>query len=150
MVYTDGKLNGELKGYFGNGYLRRFDIYKDGTLVNGQCFTQTGYDTAYYIYQRDASYKNLNINEYRDYVQEQLIYPARAADRGKQGTVFIQFEVNENGQVANTKILKSPDDLLSRAVLDVVLNTELWEPAVFEGQKVKQRFTIPIIFQLFQ
>jgi len=83
-------------------------------------------------------------------VQEQLIYPSRAADRGKQGTVFIQFEVNENGQVANTKILKSPDDLLSRAVLDVVLNTELWEPAVFEGQKVKQRFTIPIIFQLFQ
>jgi periplasmic protein TonB len=58
------------------------------------------------------------------------------------------FSVNSKGKVVDVKVIQSPNYYLSKASVDVVLHTPDWEPAIQEGKKVKQRFVIPIVFQL--
>jgi TonB family protein len=148
MVYIDGMLNGELKGYFENGNLRRLDHYKNDILIDGKCYTQTGQDTTYYVFEKKASYNGGDINRFREYVQRQVIYPVDAAENGIQGKVIIQFTVDTNGKVVDVKVLKSPDPLLSRSAIEAVLKSKLWEPALQEDIKVKQQFIMPVGYSL--
>ena len=48
------------------------------------------------------------------------ITPLRARQQGINGSVMVQFEVNEKGLVENVKVLKSSDDLFVKAVVNAV------------------------------
>lgn len=147
--FIEDKKNGELKGYYENGALRRVDHYKNGLLLDGgKCFTQTGQDTTYFIYERNASFKNGTLEVFRDFVLTHLKYPPEAMEMGIQGKVIIQFVVNSKGKVSDIKVLKSPNMFLNRAAIEAVSKSDLWEPGIQEGKKVKQQFTIPINFKL--
>lgn len=146
--YSVGKLNGYLKSYYESGVLRRVDSYSNGEFIDGKCFGSKGQDTTYFIYSKMALFKNGDLEKYRKYVMSKLIYPKEAVERGITGTVYVGFSVNSKGKVVDVEVLQSPNYYLSKAAVDIVINTPDWEPAIQEGKKVKQKFVIPIIFQI--
>ncbi|WP_412062048.1 TonB family protein [Rubrivirga sp. IMCC45206] len=80
-------------------------------------------------------------------LQARLVYPQAAKDAGIQGTVIVQFLVNETGGVEETQVMRSPDEALSAAALDAVRGLA-FTPGRQRGEAVKVRFAVPVTFRL--
>ena len=80
-------------------------------------------------------------------LQERVEYPDMARQAGVEGTVFVQFVVDERGRVLDPVAIRSPNDLLSRAAIEAVRTCE-FVPGRQRGVPVRVRFTIPVKFQL--
>ena len=80
-------------------------------------------------------------------LQERVQYPALAREAGIEGQVVVQFVVNEEGEVEDATVLRSPDDLLSEAALAAVRQSR-FEPGRNGGAPVKVRFAVPVTFRL--
>lgn len=146
--YLKGELHGYVKGFYESGVPRRVDRYNYGKLAEGRCFGVNGQDTAYFIQSVMARFKNGDIEKYRSFVQKELVYPWQAIEGGIKGTVYISFSVNSNGKVVDVRVIESPSHYLSEAVVYVVMDSPDWTPAMQEGRKVKQQFSMPVIFRL--
>lgn len=146
--FSDNKLNGVLRGYFENGNIRRIDYYKNDSLIKGNCYSLNGSDTTYYIYMKNANYKGQDLEGFRRFILTKLKYPPLAIENNIQGKVIVEFDVNSRGEVENIYVVESPDDLLSKEAIRAVNKSDIWEPCIFEGKKARQRFAIPIYFNL--
>jgi TonB family protein len=148
ISYQNDMLNGPVTGYFENGNIRRQDIYNNDVLVEGKCFTEDGRDTTYYIFKKKATFGKANLEVFHTYAMVNVQYPGDAAEENISGTVVLSFVINTDGNIEDIQVVKSPDWRLTKAVKDVILKGGKWEPAIYEGKTVKQRITMPIIFNL--
>ncbi len=80
-------------------------------------------------------------------LQARVVYPQEARDAGIEGQVVVQFVVNEQGRVQDAVVLRSPDEMLSRAALEAVNGSE-FVPGRQRGEPVKVRFAVPVTFRL--
>ncbi len=78
---------------------------------------------------------------------DEIEYPNFARRSGIEGTVFIQFIVNEDGSVVEPTVLRSPHDLLSEEALRVI-RLMTFTPGEQRGEAVRVRMSLPIRFQL--
>ena len=78
--------------------------------------------------------------------------PKLAQDNGVQGTVVIEFIVDERGKVDRIKVLQSPDQLLTDATIKALEGvnslTSGWRAGKVRGKVVKTKFTLPVSFKL--
>ena len=82
------------------------------------------------------------------YIANNLKYPSSAQTAGIEGTVYVSFEINENGYVTNVSLLKNINEACGREAIRVIQDMPRWEPAVDHGQPVKVQLNIPIHFYL--
>jgi len=107
------------------------------------------------------------------YVQQHIIYPEAAKKSHIQGKVYVQFIVNELGNVVEAKVVKGINvekdenavvvagykdkDMqgikdaakeLDEEAVRVISSMPAWEPGKKDGKPVKVSFTIPIKFVL--
>jgi TonB family protein len=109
--------------------------------------------TVYIIVEQPAVFKNDkgnegDLNEFRNWVNQNLVYPAAAAENGIQGKVYIQFAISKLGQVVDVKILRGVDPILDNEAIRVIKSSPKWKPAMQSGKTVKQQFVIPVNFVL--
>ncbi len=80
-------------------------------------------------------------------IQRLIQYPESAKNNGIQGTVVISAEIDENGNVTNTKILEGIypecDEVAVNAIKQVKFN-----PAIRNSLPVKSEVVIPVSFKL--
>ncbi len=93
-------------------------------------------------------FKGGDINKFREYVQQQIKYPVKAAEAGIEGKVFVSFIINEKGKLINPKIIRSADPLLDKEALRVISSSPAWTPGMMNGKPVSVQLAIPVIFQL--
>jgi len=55
--FKNDKLHGELSTFYVSGQIKRRDIYENGNLVSGNCYTSSGLDTSYYDYEISPRFK---------------------------------------------------------------------------------------------
>lgn len=91
--------------------------------------------------KRDCSNKNLV-----RFISNQLVYPAAAREKGIQGTVYVSFVVNENGEVSDPEIIRDIGEGCGAAAIDIVKSMPRWEPAINKGQKVRVKLNLPVRF----
>jgi TonB family protein len=144
--FKAGLQNGEVKGYFENGKIRRLEHYKDDRMTDGKCYGTGGQDTTFFKYETQATFKGKDLTGFREYVQKKVIVPAESIEAGNSGRVIVHFCVSAEGKIEDVRILSSPDKYLSRAVLKTVSSAVQWKPATREGKNVRQDFVIPVIF----
>lgn len=82
-----------------------------------------------------------------DGLQARVVYPPLARQAGIEGQVIVQFVVNKEGRVEDATVLRSPDDMLSRAALEAVEASE-FTPGRQGGEPVSVRFAVPVTFRL--
>ena len=88
------------------------------------------------------------MQELMKFLQKEVKYPAEAQDKGIQGRVVVQFVVNKEGSITDTKVVKSVDPLLDAESLRVVNAMPNWTPGKDKGEPVRTRFTLPVSFRL--
>lgn len=83
-----------------------------------------------------------------EYMAKNIKYPKKAQKEKIEGRVVVKFVVDEEGNVTNPKIVRSPDQSLSDAALDVINNMPKWKPGEMKGKRVKVSLTLPVSFKL--
>ncbi len=100
------------------------------------------------IVENMPQYHGGNESEFQKHVQGIVKYPETAADMGIQGRVIVSFVIDKNGKLTRPQILRSPDELLSNAVLAALKKTDTWKPGEQRARKVAVSFSIPVYFKL--
>ncbi len=80
-------------------------------------------------------------------IAEKIHYPETARKAGVEGTVIVQFVVDENGKVQNPVIVKGVGAGLDEEALRVVRQLT-FKPGKQRGRPVKVRMALPIRFEL--
>ncbi len=79
---------------------------------------------------------------------EHIKYPSICQEQGIQGRVFVSFVVNKDGSIVDVKVMRSPDDNLSKEAERVVKQMPKWKPARQGNKTVRSRFNLPVMFRL--
>ncbi|MEM1054311.1 MAG: TonB family protein [Bacteroidota bacterium] len=82
-------------------------------------------------------------------LQQRVLYPEAARRAGIEGTVFVQFVVDETGAVTNARCptASNSDPLLCEAAIAAVEGSQ-FTPGSIKGEPVKVLFTVPVRFKL--
>lgn len=89
-----------------------------------------------------------NVDNFRQWVQQNIKYPESASSNKTEGRIIIQLIVDEVGNVSDTKIIRGLDDELNKEVIRVVKESPKWTPGSNKGQPVKVSYIMPIEFKL--
>jgi len=86
---------------------------------------------------------------FRSYISQNLKYPQIAIEHQIAGRVFVQFVVDQKGNVVDVQVVRSADPSLDNEAQRLIRSTSgMWTPGKQSGRPVKVRYTFPIIFQL--
>jgi TonB family protein len=85
--------------------------------------------------------------EYYQYISDNIKYTAEA---GVQGSVYVEFVVQENGSVADIKIVRGIGGGLDEKAARLIADGPKWDPAKHRDKNVKQRIIMPIKFSTTQ
>jgi protein TonB len=82
------------------------------------------------------------------YMTENIKYPESAKKEGLQGTVYISFVVQKDGQIADAKVVRGIGKACDEEALRVVNAMPKWKPGEQGGKTVRVQFNMPIKFTL--
>jgi len=80
-------------------------------------------------------------------LQGKIRYPEMARRAGIEGRVFIQFIVNEQGQVENPRVMRGIGGGADEEALRVVSQAQ-FKPGMQRGRPVRVQYSLPIFFRL--
>lgn len=81
-------------------------------------------------------------------LKEHLEYPEEAKKAGIEGTVVVQFTVDEKGKTLDYTTLEDPGSGLGAAAIAAVQKFGRWEPGKNRGEAVKVRMSVPVRFEI--
>jgi len=82
------------------------------------------------------------------FLSENVNYPYEAKKDGVMGKVYVNFIVDTNGVISNTKIIKGVHKALDTEAVRVVNSMPPWIPGEQGGKKVSVSYNLPITFKL--
>ncbi len=88
------------------------------------------------------------MDAFYEFISEDLQYPEEARNNKVEGKVFVQFVVDEEGNVTNVKAVKGIGFGCDKEAVRAVKNSPKWKPGKQHGRKVKVRMVLPITFSL--
>jgi protein TonB len=85
-----------------------------------------------------------------NYLKSNLKYPEISVQFEEEGKIYLSFIIEKDGTPTNIKIMngsaKSID--LRKEALRVIQNMPSWVPAEFQGERVRTKVKVPIVFSL--
>ncbi len=73
---------------------------------------------------------------FREYVGKNTQYPAVAQENGISGRVFVEFTINQRGELVDAKVVRPVDPSLDNEALRVVRSSPKWTPGKQLGKTV--------------
>ena len=157
--------NGHEKGTSVDGFKHGVWEYFESDTLKLRIDYETGIikylapDTSYYAIQTDKGWIESKLDIYPAFVgskheilmifYENLIYPIKARQRNRQGTVLIGFEINLSGEAENFEILKDIGFSCGKKVIEVFKKVpNVWLPAHKDGIKYRSRYVLPVRFYI--
>lgn len=92
--------------------------------------------------KRDCFQEKMN-----NHIRENLQYPEIAQEMGIQGRVYVQFTINENGNIEGIR-LRGNDPMLEDETRRIVNLLPQFTPGKQDGKPVKVVFSLPVNFKL--
>lgn len=84
-----------------------------------------------------------------NFLLKNIEYPAEASDNGVEGTVNINFSVDENGKIYTPKVISPKLGYgLEEEAIAALKKMPKWTPGQIKGKNVKTRYTLPVTFLL--
>ena len=83
-----------------------------------------------------------------EYLQKELRYPESAKEKGIQGRVTVQFIIDKEGNVTNSKVTRSVDKDMDTEAIRLVKAMPKWQPGMQKGKAVAVKYTVPVVFRL--
>ena len=88
------------------------------------------------------------INAFGQFLAQNIRYPINARSQRIQGKVIVRFIVEKDGTLTDFKVLRNPDDELSREALRVVKQSPNWVPGAQYGKPIGVSYVVPVTFSL--
>ncbi len=82
------------------------------------------------------------------FISQHLAYPEEAVNDKVEGTVYVNFIVDETGKIQSPYLLMDIGQGCGAAALDVVKAMPAWEPGLQNGHPVKVKLNLPVQFSL--
>ena len=82
------------------------------------------------------------------FISQHLEYPAEAKADNVEGTVYVNFVVDEAGHVQSPSLLMDIGSGCGEAALAVIKAMPAWQPGLQRGQPVRVKLNLPIQFSL--
>lgn len=95
--------------------------------------------------------KDCSSDKLSDYITSNIDYPDRDVSNGNEGYEIVQFVIDKNGKVADTKFVTTKiTDCASckEAVVSLFNNMGSWVPAQRDGKNVATELLVPIRFEI--
>ncbi len=105
-------------------------------------------DMPYIKVEKMPTFMGGDLNVFRNWVQSKIQYPKEAMDKGIKGRVVCSFVVEKDGSLTEFDVLQSPDKSLGDEVVRILKTSPKWEPGEQRGEKVRVKYTVPIVFSL--
>lgn len=139
-----------VKGQYKAGLMVGDWLYNDSKTVNYDFISDCDIDTSdvNMIVEIMPKFQGKDMNAYREYIANNLVYPPRSVMQAISGRIFVEFTINKVGEVCNPKIVRGVNNDLDREALRVIAQSPSWTPALQRGEPVNVQFTFPIIFIL--
>jgi len=84
-----------------------------------------------------------------DYINSNIVYPEQAVENNVEGTVRVQFVVNENGTISDVETVGPKLGYgLEEEAVSAVRKLPKWTPGKVGGKNVKTRLSVPITYKL--
>ncbi|WP_375559577.1 energy transducer TonB [Bernardetia sp. OM2101] len=104
-------------------------------------------ESIFSIVEKSASYEG-GMDAFYKYVHQNMKYPESALENEIEGRVYVQFVVNQEGNIENVKAVQSLSPDCDAEAVRLLEESKQWIPAEQKGKKVKVRMNIPIMFKL--
>lgn len=128
----------DLKAY------RRFNILSEEVKI---CINKTDSDTLYIKSEVMPEYPG-GLDEFRNFVSKNLVYPNNAPkkSKGKGEIIYIQFIVTTNGDVKFHKVLKGETEVFITEAKRVLALSPKWKPGLVDNLPVDVFYVMPCVF----
>ncbi len=83
-----------------------------------------------------------------DYIGSNIHYPKKARRKNIQGTVYVSFIVETDGNVSSVRVLRGIGGGCDEEAVRVVTLMPDWKPGYQRGKPVRVQFNLPIRFIL--
>ena len=94
------------------------------------------------------SFQGGSLNDFRNWVQSKVRYPAIAQENGISGKVVLTFVIEKDGRLTNIEVLQTPDRSLSEEAIRVLNKSPKWSPGKQRNQPVRVKYTLPVDFRV--
>ena len=105
-------------------------------------------DMPYIKVEKMPTFMGGDLNVFRNWVQSKIQYPKEAMDKGIKGRVVCSFVVEKDGSLTDFDVLQSPDKSLADEVVRILKTSPKWAPGEQRGEKVRVKYTVPIVFSI--
>ena len=82
------------------------------------------------------------------FLAKNVKYPAQARRMGIEGSVFVSFVIDREGNISDPQVIKGISAECDKEAVRVVKLMPPWKPGKQNGKAVKCRFVLPIKFKL--
>ncbi len=105
-------------------------------------------EPVFFIVEEMPKFQGKGVEEFREWILQNLRYPESAIKDSIAGKIFVQFVVNYDGHVDRVKVARGVIPDLDQEAVRVVKSSPIWTPGKQRGKAVNVAITIPIIFLL--
>lgn len=82
------------------------------------------------------------------FIQQNINYPEDAIEKKIEGTVYVKFIVDHNGDVKDPIIVRGLFPSIDSTAIAIIQSLPKWTPAFQNGKSVDVFYTVPIFFSL--
>ncbi len=104
-------------------------------------------DVVYVEVQKSPEFEG-GVQRLYEFLGNQMSYPKKAKKKGVQGRVILQFVVERDGSVSDVEVVKGVDKDLDKEAVRVVKLMPRWVPGEMDGEPVRVKYTLPILFRI--
>jgi protein TonB len=112
-----------------------------------QSSTASDDDVIFSIVEKEAQFPGGH-DAMMKFIVKNVKYPQTAIENKIEGTVYVEFVIEKNGEITNVKVIRNVSPELDEEAVRVVSKMPKWKPATLRGKTVRCRFRLPIRFQL--
>lgn len=87
------------------------------------------------------------VEKMQQHIKNNFHYPQSAMENNIQGKVYVQFTIDENGDIVNI-ISRAPDFILKESAENLMKSLPKMTPGRQRGKPVKVNYSLPVVFKL--
>jgi len=84
----------------------------------------------------------------KKFLEENIKYPEAGRKEGLNGMVYVNFIIDEKGNVTNVECKYSPGQAFTEEAIRVVKSMPKWKPGIQGGKPVRVLMGLPVTFKL--
>lgn len=88
------------------------------------------------------------MRKFRQYIKENLQYPAEALQSKVEGSVELEFFVYKNGSISEPVVVHNPGFGMEKEAVRLLKEGPIWQAATLNGQPVEEKVKVKIPFKL--